>query len=200
MFSLLPPPKKKSKKRMVGAVAPMFSTTSTTSKNQGKATAVSILEDAKNTTTKVSKKTPVAALFAPRAVSRKKPTKQLNSTRKHTPTVAPTLEQTHANAPTLTTLASSFATPAAAPNPSTSSDTTDNDRSGMDDSFTCKPEEEYNPMQPNEYEPLAAELKLQLQLAERDTKEKVARKTTPSNRVTGRGRDISNVPAWMSNK
>ena len=84
------------------------------------------------------------------------------------------------------------------------------DRTGIDDSFTCKPDEEYDPLQPNDYTTLASKERLELQLLKREQREKQQnaksvtkvdsskrRKGQQIHRSAGRGRNISNLPAWL---
>ena len=142
------------------------------------------------------------SLFAPRALKRKNPS--TSAPRKHV-SIAPTLQPRQTSAHR------------SKPSSSIPSSTVGKDgivgivgivgtvgtvvygldRTGIDDSFTCKPEEEYDPSKPNDYFELAAKHRLQEQLEERDRDYQEMKKNNLT-RMNGKGRNISNVPAWMS--
>ena len=125
--------------------------------------------------------------------------KNTSSARKHV-IIAPTL-QAQQNVTQISNLGSTTSS-------STKESVTSNnnyDRTGIDDSFKCQPEIEYDPAKPNDYIELAAKRRLQAQLEERDQQLKDANNErrngqsmlNSSKRMTGT-RGISNLPAWMT--
>jgi hypothetical protein len=141
------------------------------------------------------------SLFAPRALKRKNPT--TSAPRKHVsiaPTLQPRQTSAHRSKPSSSTPSSTVEKDGIVGTVGTVGTVGYGlDRTGIDDSFNCKPEEEYNPTKPHDYIELAAKHRLQEQLEERDRDYQEMKKNNVT-RMTGKGRNISNVPAWMSSQ